>query len=80
MNILIRIDYIACGSKAYQAGYFPLKGRNLEVIAIMFWKQINKEMSYRAKLEKVTANGEDITQLVKDLEGKENMNDLDLPF
>jgi hypothetical protein len=80
MNVLIRIDNRASGIKAYQGGSFPLRGKKSEQIALEFWKQIKKEVSYRAELEKISANGEDLTQLVKDLEERENMNDLELPF
>jgi hypothetical protein len=80
MNIAIRIDYIASGNKMYQTEYFPLRGRKYEVIAFKWWKQIKKEMSYRAELEKVTANGEEITVLVQGLEDKALNNNLDLPF
>jgi hypothetical protein len=51
-------------------------------VAYDWWKQIKKETSYRAALEKVLADGHDITQLVKDLEQQEwknAMND-NLPF
>jgi hypothetical protein len=80
MNIVIRIDYKASGNKAYQGGSFPLRGRKPEQVALDWWKQIKREMSYRAELEKVTANGEDITELVQDLEDKALNHNLDLPF
>jgi hypothetical protein len=80
MNVLIRIDYIASRNKAYQTGCLPLRGKTPEKIALEWWRQINREMSYHADLEKVIANGEDITQLVKDLEDKELNDYLDLPF
>jgi hypothetical protein len=84
MNVVIRIDYVASGNKAYQAGSFPLGGRKVDQVAFDFWKQIKKEMSYRAKIEKITANGEEITQLGKVLEDNEwlkrNREMDDLPF
>lgn len=70
MNISIRIDYIGDG-KISQAGSFPLRGRTPQQVALAFCKQIKKESSYRAILEKVTANEQDITQLVRDLEKEE---------
>lgn len=69
-------------SKISQAGTFPLKGRKSEQVALAWWKQLKKQSSYRGVLEKVTADGHDITQLVKNLEKEEwknAMND-NLPF
>ncbi|MFS0776092.1 hypothetical protein ABC255_08810 [Neobacillus sp. 3P2-tot-E-2] len=63
----IQIHYIT-SSKAYQKGDFQLRGRKPEQVALDFWKQIQKHMSYRAELEKVICNGEDITDKVKELE------------
>jgi hypothetical protein len=83
MNIVIRIDYVASGNKAYQGGSFQLRGRKPEQVALGFWKQIKKETSYNAELEKITANGEDITQLVNELEEndwKKIEENWDLPF
>ncbi|SDM16905.1 hypothetical protein [Bacillus sp. OK048] len=70
MNVIIEIHY-AASSRTYQKGEFRLKGQKSEKIALDFWKQIKKELSYRAALEKVLCNGDDITQLVKDLEKAE---------
>ncbi|MFB3168493.1 hypothetical protein P5G62_015350 [Neobacillus sp. 179-C4.2 HS] len=85
MNVNIQIHYIT-SSKAYQKGDFHLRGRKPEQVALEFWKQIKKDMSYNAELEKVIVDGNiDITQLVKELEGKErkkidNFVDDYLPF
>jgi len=83
MNIHIEIHYTA-DSKITQKGSFPKKGRKPEYIALQFWQQIKKEMSYRAELEKITVDGDrDITQLVKSLVKQEwkNINEKwDLPF
>jgi hypothetical protein len=71
MYVSIQIHYIA-NSKLLQESSFPLKGRNPEKVALDFWKQIRKDMSYRAVLEKVILNGEqDITESVKELEKQE---------
>lgn len=70
MTITIEIHYTAA-SRSYQKGAFQHRGRKPEVIALEFWKQIQKDLSYHALLEKVLASEEDITQLVKDLEEKE---------
>jgi hypothetical protein len=81
MNVSLRIDYIA-SSRVSQSGSFPLRGRKPDKVALEWWKELKKEASYRATLEKVTADGEDITQLVKDIEDEELNNALndDLPF
>jgi len=82
MNITIEIHYIAA-SRAIQKGSFSIRGRKPEQVALELWKQIKKEMSHRAELEKVMVDGDqDITQLVMDLEDQEwnkSMNDT-LPF
>jgi hypothetical protein len=82
MNVFIRIDYIT-GSKISQTGSFPLRGKKPEQIALEWWKYLKKENSYRATLDKVTANEEDITQQVIELEEVERRKaeDMDgLPF
>jgi hypothetical protein len=82
MNVSIEIHYKS-DSRTLQKGYFPLRGRKPEKVALEFWKQIKKEMSHRAELEKVIVDGDqDITQLVKDLEQREWNNSLNdnLPF
>ncbi|MEH7308690.1 hypothetical protein [Neobacillus drentensis] len=82
MNIMIEIHY-KTDIKSVQYNSIPLKGRKPEQIALQWWKQIKKEMSYRAELEKVIVDGDkDITELVKELEKqdlKRIMND-NLPF
>jgi hypothetical protein len=67
MNITIEIHY-AASSNAYQKGSFQQRGKSPEIVALEFWKQIQKDMSYHADLEKVRAAGQDITQLVKDFD------------
>ncbi|MEH7248958.1 hypothetical protein V7114_19490 [Neobacillus niacini] len=67
MNITIEIHY-ATSSRAYQKGSFQHRGKRPEMVALEFWKQIQKDLSYNAVLEKVISAGQDITQLVEDLE------------
>ncbi|MDQ6600748.1 hypothetical protein [Bacillus salipaludis] len=81
-EVTIEIHYSA-GSRITQKGSFPLRGKRPEQVALAFWKQIRKEMSYHAILEKVLiGGGEDITQLVKVLQTHEwrNVDGVDLPF
>ncbi|MBT2735124.1 hypothetical protein [Bacillus sp. ISL-7] len=84
MNILIEIHYTSSSNRITQSGSFPLRGRKPEQVAIEFWKQIQKDNSHRAELEKVIVYGDqDITQLVKDLERdiiRKVMNEDNLPF
>jgi hypothetical protein len=83
MNITIEIHYKAL-SNGSRCGIFQLKGRKPETIAYQFWKEINKDMSYRAKLEKVLVNGnQDISESVIRLEDQayRSINDnWNLPF
>ena len=83
MNVTIEIHYIA-NSRLTQSGSFRLRGKQPVQVALDFWKQIKKEMSYHAKLEKVIVDGDkDITDLVQELEKSEwrNVeNHWDLPF
>jgi hypothetical protein len=51
----------------YVGGSFLLKKRKLEEVAYEFWKLIKQEHPYQCELEKVIADGEDLTQLVKKL-------------
>jgi hypothetical protein len=61
-----------------------LKGRKPQQIALEWWKQIKKEMSYLVELEKIIADNQDITQMVRELEEdewrKKNEDMYDLPF
>jgi hypothetical protein len=83
MDITIQISYKTNNSHAIQKGSFPLRKRKPEEVALDWWKQIKKEMSYQAVLEKVIVEfGRDITENVKVLEEQEwssIMNDK-LPF
>ncbi|WP_284037478.1 hypothetical protein [Neobacillus sp. 114] len=82
MTIHIQINYIA-SSKLSQSGTFQLRGRRPEQVALAFWKQIKKDMSYHANLVTVILNGDqDITQMVIELEKQEWDKSLDdnLPF
>jgi hypothetical protein len=67
MNILIQISYTTNDNSVFQRGKFPLKKRKPEKVAYEFWKWIRKEHPYQCELEKVIADGEDLTQLVMDL-------------
>jgi hypothetical protein len=83
MIVVIEIHYKS-DSRALQIGNFPLRGRKAEYVALEFWKQIQKNMSHRAQLEKVIVDGDqDITQLVMELEKQmilKIMNEEILPF
>jgi hypothetical protein len=69
MDIGIRIDYSVHGNKSYQQGSFSLRGKRPEDIAYNWWKQIKKEHSYWAVLERVIVNGDqDITFKVNEID------------
>lgn len=71
-------------TERYKKDPFRLEGRKPEKVALEFWKQIKKEMSHRAELEKVIVDGDqDITQMVIDLEKQimmKVMHEDNLPF
>jgi hypothetical protein len=84
VEVVIEIHY-AGAARLTQKGSFPLRGRLPEQIALEFWKQIRKKMSYFVQLEKVILNSEqDITELVKECEKQESLRAIkkvnDLPF
>lgn len=68
MNVLIPIFYSTNENSVLRRGSFPLKNRKPGEVAYEFWKWIKKEHPYPCELEKVLADGEDLTQLVKNLE------------
>lgn len=72
MNIVLEIQYIATETetKVSQKGSFPAKGEAPETIAFKWWRQIKKEMRVEVAIEKVFADGQDITPLVKNIEKK----------
>lgn len=69
MNVTIQIFYrsAASGSGILQRASFPLKGRQPQQVAFDWWQQIQREM-HVASLEKVLCNGEDITEIIKDMD------------
>jgi hypothetical protein len=68
MKVNIRITYISNGNKVLQQASFPITNRKPEEVAFEWWKQIRREMPYFPELEKVLTDGEDITQLVKEID------------
>jgi hypothetical protein len=68
MNVVIDIHYITCENKILRAGSFPLKRRRKEVVAFEFWRWIKREHPYECEIEKVICDGDDITELVIELE------------
>jgi hypothetical protein len=82
LNVSIRIDYIS-SSKISQSGSFPIyRGQKPEQVALKWWKELKKEAGYRAELQRVLSDGNDVTELVKNLEEEELNNTLNdnLPF
>jgi glycerol-3-phosphate dehydrogenase len=68
MNVLIVMHYISNDNKVMQRGSFPLRGKPKEQVAYEWLRQIKRQMPYYEEVEKVTADGEDITEKVKELE------------
>jgi hypothetical protein len=68
MNVLIQISFVSNGNKVLQRGSFPLRGKNKVEVAFTWWKQIRREMPFGGVLERVIADGEVITEKVKELE------------
>jgi hypothetical protein len=70
MNVTIQIHYITIenNGRILQRGSFPLKRKKPEEVAYEFWKWIKKEMPLEIAIEQVIADGEDITELVKELD------------
>lgn len=68
MNVTIQIHYISNKIKVLKRGSFPLKGKKREVVAFDWWRKIRRDMPFGAELEQIIADGEDITDLVKELE------------
>lgn len=68
MNVVIQIHYIAEGTKVLQRGSFPAKGRKPEKVAYDWWRELKREMPVEIAIEKVIADGEDITEKVKEME------------
>jgi hypothetical protein len=68
MTVLIVIHYISNDNKVMRRGSFPLGKRKVEEVALDFWKWIKKEHPYECVIEKIIADGEDITDLIKKLE------------
>jgi hypothetical protein len=66
MNVIIRMVYSTHGSKSSREASFSLRSSKRAVdVAYEWWKEIKKDMSYFAKLEKVILNGEkDITETI----------------
>jgi hypothetical protein len=68
MSVLLQISFVSNDNKVLRRGSFPLRGKKREQIALEWWKQIKREMPFDCELEKVTCDGEDITEIVKEME------------
>lgn len=49
-------------------GSFRITSKKKEQVAYDFWKWIKGDSPYSVKLEKVICDGEDITQMVKEID------------
>lgn len=69
MTVTIQIIYrsAASGSKILQRGSFPLKWRHPQEVAFDWLQQIKREMHFD-NLEQLLCNGEDITEIIKEMD------------
>ncbi|OLS39155.1 hypothetical protein [Bacillus sp. MRMR6] len=67
MSILIEVHYISSESKIMRRGSFPLRGKSKEQVALSWWKEIKREMPYGAELEILKIDGEDVTEVIKEM-------------
>jgi hypothetical protein len=68
MNVLIQISYISRDNNVMRRGSFQLNGRTKEKVAFDWWKKIQREMPFGGDLQQVIVDGEDITELVRELD------------
>jgi len=68
MQILITIKYNSPAGNVTQNGYFQLKGKLPEQIALQWWKDIQRNV-FAHDLISVKCEDEDITEKVKALLG-----------
>ncbi|MCM2535330.1 hypothetical protein NDK43_27015 [Neobacillus pocheonensis] len=67
-DVSLQIFYISNENSVTQRGSFPLRGKTKEVVAYEWFRKIKKEMPFGAELEKVSADGDDITEKVMEIE------------
>ena len=68
MNVVIEIHFISNENKVLQRGSFPLRRMKPEQVAFDFWKQIKREMPFGAELDTLLIDGEDKTEIIKEME------------
>ena len=69
MNVIIEIHYISHENKVMQrCSSFPLRRKKPEKVALDFWTQIKREMPFSAELSKLLIDGEDKTEVIKEME------------
>lgn len=71
MTVAIKIIYKSAvsGCKILQGASFQLKGRQLMEVALNWFREIQREMNV-GSLEQVLCNGEDITEIIKEMDKK----------
>jgi hypothetical protein len=68
MNVIVEVHFISNENKVLQRASFPLRGRKPERVALDFWKQIKRGMPFGAELDKLLIDGEDKTEIIKEME------------
>lgn len=68
MNVAIQIYFTSNENEVLRRNSVPARGKSKEQLAFEWWRQIKREMPYGAELQKVIADGEDITEIIKEKE------------
>jgi hypothetical protein len=73
MTASIKIIYRSAvsGSLILQQASFPLKGRKPHKVTFNWWQQIKREMEVK-ELHQAICNGEEITNILKEMDRKSN--------
>lgn len=77
-QVVIKIHYTGPAGRVERAGSFPLRGLRPEEVALDWWEK-DVGRGYERKLDKILADGVDITEKVFEVR-KERWNNLRLPF
>jgi len=67
MNVIVEVHFISNENKVMQRGSFPLRGRKAGRGALDWWKQIKRELPFGAELSKLLIDGEDKTEIIKEM-------------
>lgn len=77
-EVFLRIHYTSPAGRSERKGNFPLRGLRPEEVAFDWWEK-DVGRGYQKKLDKILADGVDITEKVLEVR-KERWYKLELPF